>query len=182
MRIISKIISKYKSVRINSSQQTKLDWMRKQGAFIGDRTTILSPATCLGSEPYMVSIGSDCLISSNVHFVTHDGGMNVINNLGLFKEEMDKLRPIKVGNNVFIGIGAVILGGVTIGDNCIVGAKSVVTKNVRSNTCVAGIPAKEICTITEYVEKNKQWFYPTYRMNDNEKRDYVCTNIINNQK
>lgn len=47
-----------------------------------------------------------------------------------------------IGNNVFIGAGANILGNITIGDNCIIGANSVVVKSIPSNSVVAGVPAK----------------------------------------
>ena len=47
-----------------------------------------------------------------------------------------------IGDNVFIGAGAKILGDITIGDNCVIGANSVVVKSVPSNSIVAGVPAK----------------------------------------
>lgn len=61
-------------------------------------------------------------------------------------------RPVKIGDNVWIGGGASILPGVTIGDNCIIGAGSVVTKDVESNTLVAGNPARFIRSITPGVQ------------------------------
>jgi acetyltransferase-like isoleucine patch superfamily enzyme len=51
---------------------------------------------------------------------------------------------ITIGNDVWVGMGALILGGVTIGDGAIIAARSVVTKNVEPYTIVAGIPAKRI--------------------------------------
>lgn len=53
-------------------------------------------------------------------------------------------EPVTIGNNVWIGGSATILPGVTIGDNCVIGAGSVVTKDVEPNTVVAGNPAKTI--------------------------------------
>lgn len=64
--------------------------------------------------------------------------------LRLYKLE----KPIKIGNNVWIGANAVILPGVVIGDNCIIGAGSVVTKNVESSSVVAGNPAMLIKQIS----------------------------------
>ena len=55
--------------------------------------------------------------------------------------------PVKIGNNVWIGAHATILAGVTIGDNAIVAAGSVVTKDVPANVVVGGVPAKIIKTI-----------------------------------
>lgn len=72
--------------------------------------------------------------------------------------------PIKVGNNVFIGCNVTILPGVEIKDNVIIAAGSVVTKDVKENTVVAGNPAKEISTFDKYVKNrkkiNKDGLYP----------------------
>ncbi|MCH5152091.1 MAG: sugar O-acetyltransferase [Clostridiales bacterium] len=55
--------------------------------------------------------------------------------------------PVKIGNNVWIGSHATILSGVTVGDNAVIAAGAVVTKDVPANTVVAGVPAKVIKTI-----------------------------------
>ena len=61
-------------------------------------------------------------------------------------------KPIKIGNNVWIGSNATILQGITIGDGAIIGANSVVKKDVPENTIAAGVPAKTIRKIeTNYV-------------------------------
>ncbi len=65
-----------------------------------------------------------------------------------------KTRPVKVGNFVWIGERAIILKGVTIGDNSIVAAGSVVTKDVAPNTIVAGNPAREIRSTTGYTHSS----------------------------
>lgn len=59
---------------------------------------------------------------------------------------------IRIGNNVWVGDKATILGGVLIGDNVIIAANSVVTKNVPSNCIVAGAPAKIIKELRKYDE------------------------------
>ena len=67
--------------------------------------------------------------------------------------------------------------GVNIGDNVIVGTGAIVTKNVPSNSVVAGVPAKVICTIDEYYQKNADSFVPTGRMNAAEKKQYILNNV-----
>ena len=62
--------------------------------------------------------------------------------------------PVTIGNNVFIGTKAVILKGTTIGDNCIVGAGSVVRGTFPDGVVIAGNPAKVICTVKEFHNKN----------------------------
>ena len=56
-------------------------------------------------------------------------------------------------DNVFIGLGSIIMPNVRIGENCIIGAGSVVTKDVPNNTVVAGVPAKKICSFDDYMKK-----------------------------
>jgi acetyltransferase-like isoleucine patch superfamily enzyme len=96
-----------------------------------------------------VSLGNHVTVTDGVSFVTHDGGVWV------FREEqpdIDIFGPIRVGNNVFIGINSIIMPGVTIGNNCIIAAGSVVTRDVPDDTIFGGVPAKLIKNISEYRE------------------------------
>jgi acetyltransferase-like isoleucine patch superfamily enzyme len=90
---------------------------------------------------------------------------------------MDKMGKIVIGNNCFIGNGSKIMLGVRIGDNVIVGAGAIVTKDVPSNSVVAGVPAKVICTIDEFYEKNKEKFHCTDGMSPKEKRQFLLENV-----
>ena len=67
--------------------------------------------------------------------------------------EIDIIKPIIIGDNVYIGYEAVILPGVTIGNNVVIGARSVVTKDVPSNCVAVGSPARVIKSLNDY-EKN----------------------------
>jgi acetyltransferase-like isoleucine patch superfamily enzyme len=86
--------------------------------------------------PSGIHIKENCLIASGVTILSHDHCKRV-NNQPL-------LADIYIGRNCFIAIGATLMPGITIGDEVIVGAASVVTKNVPSNVIVAGNPAKII--------------------------------------
>ena len=104
------------------------------------------------TEPWIITLGNHVHITDEVSFVTHDGATL------LFRDQMPDLEytaPIKIGNRVYIGTRATLLPGVTIGDNCIVAAGAVVTKNVPSGSVVAGVPAKIINTTVNYYEKAK---------------------------
>ena len=173
MKIIEKL---YIKLFIRNTNQ-KRKFLIKKGAKIGKNTRILSDVSALGTEPYLVEIGENCLISLNVTFMTHDGGISVLNNLGYFQQKMDKLGRIKIGNNVFIGKDATIMQGVTIGDNVIIGLGSIVTKDIESNSVVCGIPAKKIKTIQEYKESIKNKVYPTANLTPKEKKSYCEKNI-----
>jgi acetyltransferase-like isoleucine patch superfamily enzyme len=102
-----------------------------------------------GTEPYLIEIGNHTQITSEVWFYTHGGGW-------VFREkypDFDFFGKIKIGNNVYIGNHALILPGVTIEDNVIVGAGAVVTKSIPSGVIVGGNPAKIIGRIEDYEKK-----------------------------
>jgi acetyltransferase-like isoleucine patch superfamily enzyme len=97
---------------------------------------------CTISAFQHVKIGRECVIADRVMFIDFDHGVveveRPIRLQGIYK------RDVNVGNNVWIGYGACILRGVTIGDNAIVGTNAVVTKDVPANAVVGGLPAKII--------------------------------------
>ena len=95
-------------------------------------------ACCHFQDHGGVTIGDGCQIGHNVVFATL--------NHGIAPEDRHHTypAPIVLGKNVWIGSNATILQGVTIGDNAIIGAGAVVTKDVEANTIVAGVPAQFI--------------------------------------
>ena len=131
----------------------------KQHLKIGKDTKILTSFLNFGSEPYLIEIGDNCLITSGVKFLTHDGSVAILFkkykniNLSEVYGKYNKLGRIKIGNNVFIGINSIIMPNVNIGDNVIIGAGSVVTKNIPSNYVYAGNPAREICKIEDLMNE-----------------------------
>lgn len=103
-----------------------------------------------GSEPFLVSIGSHVTIADGVRFVTHDGGVWVFRG---DEPNLHAYAAISVGDNVFIGAGAIILPGVSIANGSVVGAGSVVTKDVPARSVVAGVPARLISDTGSYRER-----------------------------
>jgi len=95
---------------------------------------------CTISSFQHVSIGRECIVADRVMLIDFDHGVvevdRPIREQGIYK------RDVRVGNNVWIGYGACILRGATVGDNAIVGTSTVVTKNVPDNAVVAGVPAQ----------------------------------------
>lgn len=140
-RIVRKLKLRY------GSQDTVIRTLRAMGVRIGEGCRIYT--THFGSEPWLIRIGHRVCISNDVTFVNH----------GLtwpFQEKYESLTGfgvIEIRDNSQIGIRATILPNVTIGPNAVVGACSVVTKDIPPDTVVAGNPARPICTIEEYEQK-----------------------------
>lgn len=175
LRLFKKIKSWYRYYSANRNYENKIKYLISKGAKIGENTRLNCLINAFGSEPYLVTLGKNCLISEGVHFITHDGGVKVLSDLNYFDgERMDIIAPVTVGNNVYIGTGAFIMPGVTIGDNVIIGAASVVTRDIPDNSVAVGIPCRVIKTVDEYYQsaKKKNRFYPTARMSWEEKREY----------
>jgi acetyltransferase-like isoleucine patch superfamily enzyme len=97
---------------------------------------------CTISAFQHVSIGRECVIADRVMLIDFDHGVveveRPIRLQGIYK------RDTRVGNNVWIGYGACILRGVTVGDNAVIGTNAVVTKDVPANAVVGGVPARVI--------------------------------------
>jgi acetyltransferase-like isoleucine patch superfamily enzyme len=95
---------------------------------------------CTISAYQHVRIGEQCVIADRAMFIDFDHGVveveRPIRLQGIYK------RDVEVGNNVWIGYGACILRGVSVGDNSVIGTNAVVTKDVPANAVVAGIPAR----------------------------------------
>lgn len=136
------------------SKLSPLGYARNIGVKIGENVHFYGMKPFMfGSEPWLITIGSNVYITSGCQFVTHDGGTLILRQRD---PKLEITSPIKIGNNVYIGINSTILPGVEIGDNVIVGAGSIVTKSLESNYVYAGIPAKKIKTIDEYYQKLKE--------------------------
>ena len=95
---------------------------------------------CTISAFQHVSIGRECILADRVMLIDFDHGVvevdRPIREQGIYK------RDVRVGHNCWLGYGACILRGVTVGDNAIVGTSAVVTRDVPANAVVAGIPAR----------------------------------------
>lgn len=88
-----------------------------------------------------ITIGNDCLFASKVLIIDHHHGYS--NDLHFPPAQRHLIcSDVKIGNNVFLGDGVIVLPGVTIGDNVIVGANTVVTKDIAENSVVVGSPSR----------------------------------------
>lgn len=144
-----KILTKLYKALHKDTMPLKIEMLRSKGMKIGENARLFNdPMT---SEPYLISIGNNVTISSGTRFVTHDNSICKCENSAF----TDVVGKIKIGNNVFIGMGSIIMYGVSIADNTIIGSGSVVTKSIFDGGGVwCGNPARKITTLDNFYQKN----------------------------
>lgn len=103
-----------------------------------------------GTEPWIITLGTNVHITADVKFLTHDGGTLLFRK---YVPDLEITKPITVGDDVYIGNNVILLPGVTVGSKVIIGAGAVVTKDIPDNSVAVGVPARVIKTADEYLEK-----------------------------
>lgn len=118
----------------------------KSGLTIGSDFSYGSHCFFDPSHCFLISIGNNVTFSTRVHLLAHDASTGKL--IGY-----TKIGRIDIGDNVFVGANTTILPGVVIGDNSVIGAGSLVSKDIESDSVYAGVPAKRICSIQDYIDK-----------------------------
>lgn len=140
--IVVAIRNKFRKKEIGTIEK-----LRNRGVKVGENVDILNTFID-GCHGRLVSIGNNVTITG-ARILTHDASTKKC--LGY-----SKIGFVTIGDNVFIGNGAIILPGTSIGNNVIIGAGAVVASNVEDNSVMAGNPAKKICAYDEYMHRNKE--------------------------
>lgn len=160
-----------------ASQKRRINYLRRQGVKIGENCRI--DTIDFSTEPYLISIGDHVAVSGGSSFITHDGSVRC------FKPGMTGgiFGKIEVGNNVFIGNHCIILFNTKIGDNCIIGAGSVVRGNIPANSVVTGNPGKVISNVNviRYFFKNSPGLVQTDGLSTKEKDRLVKETLCNDE-
>ncbi|CAL9450335.1 maltose acetyltransferase [Streptomyces sp. DH-12] len=108
---------------------------------IGARTFVNYHLTAL--DVAAITIGEDCQIGPNVQLLTPTHPVEPQPR----RDKLEAARPITIGDNVWIGGGAIVCPGVTVGDNAVIGAGAVVTKDIPANVVAVGNPARPVRTL-----------------------------------
>lgn len=138
----------------------KMAYMKKHKFFAEVGENCYYQSNILPAEPFLVHLHDNVAISAGVRIVTHSALNTVFNHEEKTNKYLCRYGKVEIGNNVYIGADAIINLGVTIGDNCIVAAGAVVTKDVPSGNVVAGIPAKVIGSYDESKRKLLEFSKP----------------------
>ena len=112
--------------------------------FIKMGGVIIDPSHC-----WHISIGDNVTLAPNVHVLAHDASTKVF-------LDHTRVANTKIGNNVFVGAGSIVLPGVTIGNNVVVGAGSVVVKDIPDDSVAIGNPAHVVKSLEIFLEENRQ--------------------------
>jgi len=121
----------------------------KMGLVVGSNFVRMHGVILDPSHVWHIHIGDNVTLVPRVHVLAHDASL-------CYHLGYARIGNVNIGNNVFVGAETVILPNVTIGDNSIIGANSTVSRDIPANVVAAGSPAKVICTLEEYLQKNRE--------------------------
>ena len=142
MNIFSKLIARIRG-------EVTTEELIKMGMKVGKNFNRLNGVILDPSHCWLIEIGNNVTIAPRVHILCHDASTK-------YYLDYTKIGRVTIGDNVFIGAETVVMPGVTIGSNVIIGANSTVIHDVPENSVVAGVPAKVIYTLEEYLSKEKK--------------------------
>jgi acetyltransferase-like isoleucine patch superfamily enzyme len=110
-----------------------------EGEVLIDEKTVLGQE-CTISAYRHVRIGEQCVVADRAMFIDFDHGVVEVERP--IRQQGIYMRDVNVGSNVWVGYGACVLRGVSVGDNSVIGTNTVVTKDVPANAVVGGVPAR----------------------------------------
>lgn len=175
---IFSVLSKTSSILRSNRRKRYIQSLLDRGLTLGKNVEIIEDFFFDPSHCFLISIGDNCTICPNVRLIAHDASSKKF--LGY-----TKLGTINIKDNCFLGDSTIVLLGVTIGPNAIIGAGSVVTRDIPPNTVAAGNPARVLCSLEDYLSKietrsaGKTIFTEEYSIErlDGQKRQEIIDSI-----
>jgi maltose O-acetyltransferase len=131
--------------------QRSIAWYVRRGLRIGERCELQQPFELDPSHCWLIEIGDDVTFAPDVHVIVHDASTK-----GCVGHT--RIAPVRIGSRVFIGARTTILPGVAIGDDVLIGAASVVSRDIPPGTVAAGNPARALGSIEDYRARTRERF------------------------
>lgn len=122
--------------------------LKKHGLRVGDNFQMEKGCNIDANFPWLIDIGDNVTLASHVAIIAHDGSTKKL--VGF-----SKVGRVRIGNDVFIGLGSIVMPNVRIGDGAVIGANSVVTHDVPAGTVAVGSPAKVVSTTDKLAESSR---------------------------
>ena len=135
----------------------KAEWLKKHKIFYHIGEHCYYHPNILPAEPTLVYLHDNVVISTGVRLITHSAISCVFNQEDEESHDLFRKGKIEIKSNVYIGADAIINYGVTIGENSIIAAGAVVTKDVPPGSVVGGVPAKVIGSYEDVKRKQLEW-------------------------
>lgn len=138
----------------------RAQYLRKHKVFYKQGENCYYHPFNIPSEPHLIALHDNVIIAANVKFITHDILNYMLNNSPKFRKagiQKYYMGKIEVSDNVFIGANSTIMYNVKIGENSIIAAGSVVTKDVPPGSIVGGVPAKLIGKTEDIINKRLEY-------------------------
>lgn len=148
MRLLKRIKSIVKSF-LGVDRGPNLNELQEMGMRVGKNFIYDAGSTRFDSSHcWLIEIGDNVTFGPGVYLLAHDAST---------KKELGYTRigKVKIGDGTFVGANTIVMPGVSIGKNCIVGAASVVTHDVEDNCVYVGNPARYLCSVQEYYDKQR---------------------------
>ena len=135
----------------------RANYIREHGLFHSVGENCMFMFRKLPLYPELISVGNNVHIASNVSFITHDVTHNMLNHRGGAGKFKEYIGCIEIGDNVFVGANTTILYNSGVPSDTIIGANSLVRKTLDQGGVYAGIPARYICSIDDFIGKRAEY-------------------------
>ena len=167
-------------MNLQKGSVSRANYLRKNRIFGAMGERVRYQPHIIPLYPELIRLHNNITVAANVRLITHDASFAVLNWTGEKKKYPEKVGCIEIMDNVFIGYGTTILPNVRIGSNVIIGACSVVTKDLAPNGVYIGSPARRICSFDDYRRRMDAlpeggYAYPTVAHNTHiSEKEVVC--------